>query len=122
MEIKRELKSESVEIKDDLVFNLHIGANLRELGEPLEQAVGSIGSDRSFRIFIYYKDEAQTYQAYAVSLFVTVDENNRYFYSDELGRMYYKDTNKLVDAFFYRNRESFPENSLPKYPNLTDIV
>ena len=116
------MKSESVEIKDDLVLNLHIGANLRELGEPLEQAVGSIGSDRSFRIFIYYKDEAQTYQAYAVSLFVTVDENNRYFYSDELGRMYYKDTNKLVDAFFYRNRESFPENSLPKYPNLTDIV
>lgn len=93
------MKSESVEIKDDLVFNLHIGANLRELGEPLEQAVGSIGSDRSFRIFIYYKDEAQTYQAYAISFYVTAEEKNRYFYSDESGRMYYKDTDKLVDAF-----------------------
>ena len=44
------------------------------------------------------------------------------FCGEKNGVIDYKDTNKLVDAFFYRNRESFPENSLPKYPNLTDIV
>ncbi len=107
--IKHEL-GENIIIKDDLVFNLHIGANLQELGKPLEQLLEFDAQSDYFRLYIVSSDNTQTH---AISFFVTVDERNKSFYSDKLGRMYYRDTDNLVRLFFYHNRESFPEHSIP---------
>ena len=92
------------EIKD-LVFNLHIGANLQKF----EDVHGLTAKYLSFAD----NEEEEIITVYAFSFIVTVDENNKYFYSDDLGRMYNKEDNTLVNWFLYHNRETFPEHSLP---------
>lgn len=88
----------------DLVFNLHIGSNLKEIVE--------IQDNEMKCLILNETDENEVFTVYAFSFFITVDENNKYFYSDDLGRMYFKENNKLVKYFLYHNRESFPEHSL----------
>lgn len=92
------------EIKD-IVFNLHIGSNLQKF----EDVHGLTAKYLSFAD----NEEEEIITVYAFSFIVTVDEQNEYFYSDDLGRMYYKESNNLVDFFLYHNRDSFPEHSLP---------
>ena len=104
--IKHEL-GENIIIKDNLVFNLHIEANLQELGEPLEQLLEFDESDY-FRLYIVSPDNTQTY---AISFFVTVDERNKSFYSDKLGRMYYKDTDNLVRFFSITTERASPNTA-----------
>ena len=87
----------------DLVFNLSIGNNLN--------AITVIMEDSFYKGFICNLDTNDAV-IYVVTFNVQVDPQNQNFYSDELGRMYYKSTNKLVTSFLYHNRDSFPENSL----------
>lgn len=89
----------------DLTFNLHFGPNLKEFEhgqeyEPLKYAW-------------YYKNSEGRTVVYVLCFNVTVDEANPTYYSDELGRLFYKDTNKLVPYIIYHNRDDFPEGSLP---------
>ena len=97
------------EVKD-VVFNLHIGSNLQRI-----ELISSIYvSDMIKEItFLMNDDESEVLSVCAFSFEITVDKENKYFYSDGLGRMYYKETNNLVDCFLYHNRETFPEHSLP---------
>ncbi len=89
---------------EDVVLNIKIGSNLREIES------GYVRRYTFYKCMILLdKDETK---AYVVSYNVQVDPDNEYFYSDDLGRMYYKDNNKLVDFFLYHNRDSFPEHSL----------
>lgn len=113
-EVKAQLEryhdiTKDFEIKD-LVFNLHIGSNLQKI----ELIRGEYGSDIITELTFLDNEEDEVLSVYAFSFVVTVDEKNEYFYSDDLGRMYYKENNKLVDCFLYHNRESFPEYSLPQ--------
>ena len=89
----------------DFVFNLYIGDNLAEF--EFEQ------SQEPLKKLQYGKNEDGTYTAYLQCFIVIVDENNQHFYSDDLGRLFYKDTNKLVTHLIYHNRDTFPEGSLP---------
>lgn len=90
----------------DIVFNLHIGSNLQKI---------DIGHWGGVKHFVYANNEAdENVTVYALSFVAIVDEQNEYFYSDDLGRMYYKENNKLVNYFLYHNRETFPERSLPQ--------
>ncbi|MDE7087211.1 MAG: PD-(D/E)XK nuclease family protein, partial [Clostridia bacterium] len=94
----------------DVVFNLHIGSNLQRI----ELISSTHVSDMIKEItFLMNDDESEVLSVRAFSFVITVDEENEYFYSDDLGRMYYKENNNLVDCFLYHNRETFPENSLP---------
>ena len=99
----RDIEHENFEIVD-IVFNLYIGSNLQEICKI---------SWNTFRNLLIFQEE-ETVTVYAISVMVTVDEQNEWFYSDDLGRMYYKESGTLVNYFLYHNRETFPENSLPK--------
>ena len=92
------------EIKD-VTFNLHIGSNLQEI-----KLIGRT----SLKEFLFILDEEkEVTTVFAFSFIIIVDEQNENFYSDELGRMYYKESGKLVNNFLYHNRDTFPEGSLP---------
>lgn len=93
-----------IEIQD-VVVNLQIGSNLQKL----ECIAGHV-----LKNFYFIPDIAnEVITVYAISFVITVDEQNEYFYSDDLGRMYHKETGELVTEFLYHNRETFPEGSLP---------
>ena len=100
--------SKEFEFKD-FTFNLHIGPNLQKIELISGEYVA--GSIKELRILANEENEVITVCAF--SFVITVDEGNEYFYSDDLGRMYYKENNNLVTCFLYHNREAFPENSLP---------
>lgn len=89
---------------EDIVFNLRIGSNLQKIENVY---------DRPVKYFTYAKtEEDEVVTVYALSFEITVDEDNAYFYSDELGRMYYRENNRLVELFLYHNRDEFPQRSL----------
>lgn len=106
-EVKAQLKKyyrieKEFEIQD-VVFNLHVGANLNRL------------EDTWCCKDVYFVDseDDEILTVYAFSFVIIVDEQNEYFYSDELGRMYYKESGNIVEEFLYHNRADFPEGSLP---------
>ena len=97
------------EIKD-VVFNLHIGSNLQRI----ELIRGMYVSDMIKEVTcLMNDDESEVLAVRAFSFVITVDEQNEYFYSDDLGRMYNKEDNTLVNWFLYHSRDTFPEHSLP---------
>ena len=100
--------SKEFEFKD-FVFNLRIGSNLQKI----ELVSGTYVSDRIKELKVLVNEENEVLTVCAFSFEITVDEENEYFYSDDLGRMYYKENNNLVENFLYHNRETFPEHSLP---------
>ena len=105
---KRFPSAKEIEIID-LTFNLYFGANLKEFEfdqefEPMKQ-------------LLFYWDGDEKAVVYVQCFNVTVDEANPTYYSDELGRLFYKDTNKLVPYIIYHNRDDFPEGSLPTQPD-----
>ena len=100
--------SKGFEIKD-VVFNLYIGSNLQKIELISSENV----SDRIKTLTFIVNDENEVLSVCAYSFVITVNEQNEYFYSDELGRMYYKENNNLVECFLYHNRDEFPASSLP---------
>ena len=99
------LKStKDVEIKD-LTFNLYLGPNLKEFEYDQEY--------EPMKRFMFYSDDNGKVVVYVQCFNVTVHIANPTYYADELGRLYYKDTNKLVPHIIYHNRDTFPEGSLP---------
>lgn len=88
---------------EEIVFNIHIGSNLQRLDK-------SNSYDFRYYSLISNDSEGKIVRLYSFNLIV--DEDNACFYSDELGRMYYKEDNKLVTLFLYHNRDTFPEGSL----------
>ena len=88
----------------DVVINLHFGSNLQRI-----ECADGFG----LKYYCFEPDEDNNVTTvYAFSYVVTVDEQNEYFYSDELGRMYYKENDELVKEFLYHNRDTFPEGSI----------
>lgn len=84
---------------------MRIGANLQKI----EDVYGE-----TFKDFLFTNnEEKEVSTVYAFSFEVTVDEKNTVFYSDDAGRMYYTETNKLVERFLYHNRDTIPERNLP---------
>ena len=112
-DLKKELgtkydTSKEFEFKE-FTFNLHIGSNLQKI----ELISGEYVADRIKELKILANGQNEVITVCAFSFMITVDKENEYFYSDGLGRMYYKETDYLVENFLYHNREAFPENSLP---------
>ena len=89
---------------NEYVFNLSIGANLQTIDNDWVDAT-------STRRYSYTLADCAVVELY--SFYVTVDSANEYYYSDDLGRVYSKESNQLVTAFIYHNRDDFPEGSLP---------
>lgn len=111
-EVKAQLEyyhdiTKDFEIKD-VVFNLHIGSNLQKI----ELMRGEYTKDKTQELKFLENEEDELITVYAFCFEITVDKENKYFYSDELGRMYDKETNNLVQCFLYHNRNTFPEHSL----------
>lgn len=90
---------------EEIVFNIHIGSNLQKLdnSDPYDFRYYSVISKDS---------EVATVRLYSFNLIV--DKDNTCFYSDDLGRMYYKENDQLVTLFLYHNRDTFPDGSLRK--------
>ena len=102
--VKERMEKEDVNYTvEELVFNIKIGSNLKKIG---------YAHDAEFHMGHIRILESGDAIAYIVSFKIEVDPQNEYFYSDELGRMYSRENNKLVTTFLYHNRDSFPEHSL----------
>ena len=100
---KHEIESylNASEIKE-IVLNFYIGSNLKKIDEDYSIL-------KCYRIM---ENNQGNKVVEMVCFNVIVDKDNETFYSDNLGRMYYKENNKLVTSLIYKNRDSFPENSL----------
>ena len=76
-----------------LSFQLHISKNIKEI-ENL--SMGGI-------VLAKYEENGETiYNVYILTCYVTCDENNKTFYAKD-GKLYFKQTDKLVDDIIYED-------------------